>query len=111
MEHRDILQIQIDQLGQALSKLFSKMLRIKEEGQTSECLEAADQSLKKELGFNIDDLTALSTDEFYQTESGNEKSKNLYLKCLGIYQHLKNTDSVYPFERQLKIERIKKLTH
>jgi hypothetical protein len=138
MEHRDILQIQIDQLGQALSKLFSKMLRIKEEGQTSECLEAADQSLKKELGFNIDDLTALSTDEFietfqekelssdsfdkladilllladefYQTESGNEKSKNLYLKCLGIYQHLKNTDSVYPFERQLKIERIKKLT-
>jgi hypothetical protein len=137
MEHRDFLQIQIDQLGQALSKLFSKMLGIKEDGQTSECLEAADQSLKKELGFNIDDLTALSTDEFietlqkkelssdsfdkladilllladefYQTESGNEKSKNLYLKCLRIYQHLKNIDSVYPFERQLKIERIKKL--
>jgi hypothetical protein len=135
MEHRDFLQLQIDQLGQALSKLFSKMLRIKEDGQS---LETANQSLKEELGFNMDDLAALSTDEFietlrekelssdgfdkladilllladefYQREPGNERSKNLYLKCLSIYHHLENADSVYPFERQLKIERIKKLT-
>lgn len=138
MEHRDFLQLQIDQLGQALSKLFSKMLGIKEDGKASESLEAANQSLKEDLGFNLDEITALSTgefietlhekelssdsfdkladillllaDEFHQTEPANEKSKNLYHKCLSIYQHLKNIDSVYPFERQLKIERIKKLT-
>lgn len=136
MEHRDFLQLQIDQLGQALSKLFSKMVGIKEDGQGLES--PVNQSLKEELGFNVDDLTALSADEFietlqkkelsrdgfdkladilllladelYQIEPRNERSKNLYLKCLEIYHHLENEDSVYPFERQLKIERIKKLT-
>ena len=135
MEQRDFLQLQIDHLGQALSKIFSKMLGIKEDGQS---LQVANQSLKEELGFNIDDLTALSTgefietlrqkelssdsfdkladilllsaDELYELQPGNEKSINLYHKCLKIYHHLENADSVYPFERQLKIERIKKLT-
>jgi hypothetical protein len=137
MEHRDFLQLQIDQLGQALSKIFSKMLGIKEKDSLAESIESTSQSLKEEMGFTIDDFVTLDTenfiailqeknvavdnfdkiadillltaDELYELQPGNEKSKSLYLKCLKIYHHLQATDLIFPFERQLKVERIKNL--
>lgn len=135
MEKRDYLMDQIEQLGQALALLFSRLYGLKSQGKIPEAIEMINQSLVSELGLDITDLSAIPTDDFILTlkekkkfnyanleqladillliadesegnKSVHEQSQDLYVKCLSIYNYLNERDLTYSFERQSKIERI-----
>jgi hypothetical protein len=135
MEKRDYLMDQIEQLGQALALIFSKLYGLKSQGKVPEAIEMTNQSLKNELNLDIAELSAIATDDFVLTlkeekkftfsnlerladillliadesegnKTENDQSLNLYAKCLSIYNYLNESDLTYSFERQSKIERI-----
>jgi hypothetical protein len=138
MEKRDYLMDQIEQLGRVLGQILVQLLGLKSEGRVTDGIEIASQTLKTELDFDIDELLSIPTgiftsvlvqqkkfnnshmeqlteifmliaDELYVTEPQNEKTRNLYLKSLEIYNYLINNDLTYSIDRQFKIERIKNM--
>ena len=138
MQQEDFLKRQIDQLGRALGKILTALPGFKAQGKISEGIEVADQTLKIELGLNIDDLTLIPTQSFITTllevkkfndtnfeelaeilffiaEELNIKNadigkmKKLYERSLIIYEILDKTSSTYSFDRHSKIEKIKKV--
>jgi hypothetical protein len=135
MEKRDYLMDQIEQLGQALASIFSKLYKQKGQGKVPEAIEMTNQSLKAELGLDIDELSAIPAELFVDTfkmekkfsfenlerladillliadksEEENilhDQSLNLYAKSLSVYNYLNENDLTYSFERQAKIEGI-----
>lgn len=135
MEKRDYLIDQIEQLGQALAMIFSKLLGFKNQGKVPEAIEMTSLSLKSELNLDLDELMAIPTedfvsrmkedkkfnytnlelladillhiaDELYQRNSDSMQDLNFYDKALKVYKYLNERDLTYSFERQAKIERI-----
>lgn len=129
---------QIEQLGQALSAIFSKLYGLSSQGKVPEAIEMTDQSLKSELDLDIAELSAIPTelfvskiqeqkkfnhtnielladilllvaDDLYSSQPENYKDLNLYDKCLKIYNYLNDSDLIYSFERQSKINRIESI--
>ena len=129
---------QIEQLGQALAMIFSKLLDFRNQGKVPEAIEMTSLSLKSELNLDLDELLAIPTDEFIirlkedkkfnyanleiladillhiadETDISNPDSKqhlNLYDKALKVYIYLNERDLTYSFERQSKIERIESI--
>lgn len=138
MEKRDYLIDQIEQLGQALARIFSKLKDIRNQGKVPEATEMTSLSLKSELNLDLDELLAIPTDEFVirmkedkkfnyanleiladillhladETAGSNPDSTqnlNLYNKALKVYSYLNERDLTYSFERQAKTERIESL--
>ncbi|MHC1704517.1 MAG: hypothetical protein AB9846_11465 [Tenuifilaceae bacterium] len=138
MQQEDYLKRQIDQLGRVLGKILADLLGLKTQGQAGQVIEVTNLALKDELDLNIDDLIALPEEEFISTlvvgkklnemhleklaeilfliaedskyqEKENKKSKELYLRAFLIYDHLNRTSSTYSFDRQYKIEEIRKI--
>lgn len=131
MEQHDYLQRLIEQLGRVLGKVSSYLLGLKNRGQIEEGIEITSQALKGELDLDIQELTDIPADNFIETlkakksinnenlnkladilffiaENGQDKGKKeLYEKCLTIYEYLEKSESVYSIIRQGKIERIK----
>lgn len=135
MEKRDYLIDQIEQLGRALAMIYSKLLGFRNEGKVPESIELTSLSLKTELDLDLDELSAIPTEDFISRmkedkkfnyanleiladillhiaddiNSSNPDSKqdlNLYGKSLQVYKYLNERDLTYSFERQAKIERI-----
>jgi hypothetical protein len=140
MEKRDYLMDQIEQLGQALALIFSKLQGFKSQGKVPEGIEMTSFSLKSELGFDIDELSAIPSelfvsrlqdekkinftnfdlladillhiaDDLYDNNPESDQSLNLYEKCLKIYTYLNDKDLTFSFERQSKIARINGLLY
>ena len=138
MEQEDFLKRQIDQLGRVLGRILTALLGFKAQGQMSEGIEIADQSLKNELGLNTNDLILIPTKSFITklldikkfndnnfeelaeilyliaeelnfNNSEIEKMKKMYERSLIIYELLDQTCSTYSFDRHSKIEKIKKV--
>jgi len=138
MEKRDYLIDQIEQLGQALARIFSKLKDIRNQGKVPEAIEMTSLSLKSELNLDLDELLAIPTDDFVirmkedkkfnyanleiladillhladETAGSNPDSTqnlNLYNKALKVYSYLNERDLTYSFERQAKTERIESL--
>jgi len=138
MEKRDYLMDQIEQLGQALAQIFSKLFGLSERGKDPEAIEMTSQSLKSELDIDLSEISSIPTDEFIITlqenkklnhsnlellanillliadencteNPENEEGLNLYGKCLEIYSHLNERDLTYSFERESKIARIQNI--
>lgn len=130
MEQQDYLKKQIDQLGQALAKIFSDLLRLKNNGQINAGLEITNQTLKTELDFDIQNLLDIPTDKFIDTlttqknltndnldklaeillliaDNRQDDNKKLYEKCLTIYEYLERVENIYTLDRQWKMNRIK----
>jgi hypothetical protein len=130
MEQQDYLKKQIDLLGKVLGKLFSDLLGLKNNGQINAGFELTNQILKNELGFNIQDLLDIPTDNFINTlttqknlTTGNldklaeillliadnrqSDNRKLYEKWLTIYEYLEKIENVYTLDRQWKMNRIK----
>jgi len=135
MEKRDYLMDQIEQLGQALAKLFSKLYGLRNQGRTPECVEMTSKSLKTELNLDFNELISIPTgdfvsklsedkklshdnlerladillliaDEKYNSEPGSDQAGNLYSKCLEIYNYVSDSDLTFSFERQSKVDKI-----
>ena len=129
---------QIEQLGQALALIFSKLYALNGQGKVPEAIEMTNQSLKREIDLNIEELTSIPTelfvgilrmkqkcnhtnlehigdilvliaDNLVGNETGKAQGLNLYAKSLKIYNYLNDSDLTYSIERQSKIERIKYL--
>lgn len=136
MPQEDFIKRQIDQLGRVLGKILSDLLGLKTQGRINEGIEMVDQTLKKALDLNIDNLSAIPTDKFIETlqsnnklsndniemladiiflladeadyrKKVNEKRRKLYEKSLVIYEYLDKTSSTYSFDRHLKMDKIK----
>jgi hypothetical protein len=138
MEKRDYLIDQIEQFGQALAMIFSKLMDFRSQGKVPEAIEMTSLSLKTVLNLNLNELLAIPTDEFVFRMKENKKfnyanlelladillhvadetagsnpdsmqSLNLYDKALKVYIYLNERDLTFSFERQSKIERIESL--
>jgi len=130
MEQQDHLKRQIDQLGRVLGKILSDLLDLKNQGQVNDGVEIADQALKSEIDFDIQELIDIPSDKLIdlltkQRDLTNENieklaeilyiiadnrlegNKKLYEKCLTIYEHLVKVENIYSLDRQWKIQRIK----
>ncbi len=135
MEKRDYLMDQIEQLGQALAQIFSKLFGFNKQGKVIEAIEITSQSLKTELNLDLTEISLIPTRDFILTLQKDEKlnntnlelladillqvadstcidplkskeSLNLYSKCLEIYNYMNERDLTYSFERESKIARI-----
>lgn len=130
---QDRLKKQIDQLGKALARILSDLLELKAQGRFDDGIEITNQTLKTELGLDLEKLTSIEPDDIInvlktekgvsndslsqladlllliadETEAGD--NMNLYQNCLVIYEYLEKNESVYSLDRRWKIERIKKL--
>ncbi len=138
MEKHDYLMDQIEQLGQALAGIFSKLMGLRDQGKVPEAIEMTSLSLKTELDLDLDELSAIPTDDFVSRMKEDNRfnhsnlgiladillhiadnihisnpesiqDQNLYGKCLNVYKYLNDRDLTYSFERQAKIERIDSL--
>lgn len=137
MEQQDYLQRQIDRLARSLGIFLCQLLGHINKRKITEGIEMTDQFLKTELDFNIDefvkipaavvltylqeksfnnvsflkfaDIILLVADELENLQPGNAKSRNIYEKCMRIYEYLNNTDPNYSLERHFKIAKIKKV--
>ncbi len=111
---------------------------LKARGRASQGIEAADQALKTEIGWNIDTLTLIPTESFLTTlletkkfsdnsfeqlaeimyliagelnvkNKDVSKMKQLFERALIIFEILDKTSSTYSFDRHSKIEKIRKV--
>lgn len=135
MEKRDYLIDQIEQLGQALAKIFSKLMGFKSQGKMPEAIEMTSISLKTELDLDLVELAAIDAGDFVlrmkedtrfnyanleiladilyhiaddinQANPDSRQDQDFYRKSLKIYNYLNERDLTYSFERQAKIEHI-----
>jgi hypothetical protein len=133
MEQEDYLKRQIDQLSRILGKILSGMIGLKNQGQISESIEMTNQTLKKELELDIQELIDIKTDNFIKTLKSEKDftdesldklaeillviadsrqdgdRKKVYLKCLTIYEYLEKVENTYSIDRQMKIAQIKNM--
>ncbi len=138
MEKRDYLMDQIEQLGQALAMIYSKLMGFRDQGKVPEAIEMTSLSLKTELNIDLDELSAIPGEDFvirmkedkkfnysnlelladillhiandiHSSYPDSKQDLNLYDKCLKVYKYLNDRDLTYSFERQAKIERIESL--
>ena len=131
MEQEDYLKRQIDQLGRVLGKILTKLLGLGSNGQASQRIETTNQILKEESDLNIQELIDLKTDGFINTliseknfthknldqlaeillliadSKPDKDKKNIYEKCLTIYEYLETAEKTYAFDRQMKIKQLK----
>ena len=79
MEQQDYLQRLIEQLGNILRKILAHLLELKNQEQLEKEIEIADQTLKKELGLNIQELIDIPSGNFIKTfaEKKEFSNKNL----------------------------------
>lgn len=66
MQRRDLLKDQIEQLGKVLAKMLDSFFNFKSNGQVGLGIQQTEQTLKEELGIDLDKLTRLSNYELKQ---------------------------------------------
>ena len=128
----DHLERQIDQLGRVLGKILSDLTGLKGRGRAANGLELVNQTVKGELDVDMQQLLDLPSERFIDVlktkmrfndehlekladillliadDSRLIEKKQLYEKCLAVYKYLERTESSFSFERQWKINRIRR---
>jgi hypothetical protein len=133
MQQRDIIKDQIEQLGKVLAKVLSDFFDLKSTGNISNAITVTNESLKSELGLDINEIENLNHEDFEQyftnkklndpsieiladylftmaeniTVSDKEKSINLYIQSLHLLEYLDKNSSIFYMERHDKKELIK----
>ena len=130
MEKQDYLERQIQQLTQALAKIISDFLGIKNQSVSNEILEQTNSSLNEYFGFDLTDLSKLSNEDFIKIIQSNKslnlenldklsnfialfaerKPENekiiLLQKSLAVIDYIDKKESIYSLERQMKKDKI-----
>jgi hypothetical protein len=131
MYQEDFLLRQINQLARALGKLIFNMMGIKNSGQIAEFYGVANESLKNELNYDLNELLLIADEQFVQNLMSingmnndnlekladliftiadvdrNQNSMKWFKKCLLIYSYLDQHDQTFSFERASKIKILK----
>ena len=137
MVRRDYLQNQIDLLGRVLGKVLADLLGLKNTGEINEGIKVTYQALKEELNIDLEELLKLSNEDFiheiqtvhkfnsYNLEilaeilfviseqTFNKKlleneTLSIHLKSIALFQYVEKLENTYSFERNLKIDQLKK---
>ena len=131
MEQQDFLMRQIDQLSRVLAKLLADLAG-PNKGQVSESIEVTNQTLKTEIGLNIEELMTIPEDKFIETLRSNRQLSNndldaiahvfyalaevqqdaeqkykLQQLALTIYDYLDVNNTTYSLDRHLKMKQIR----
>lgn len=132
MEQQDYLQRQIDQLGRVLGKVLLDLFGFKSQGQMNAGIEMTNQAIKGELDLDIQDILGIPTARFidmltthkhltndnlhklaeillFIADNKQNDNKELYEKCLTIYEYLEKVENVYSLDRQWKIQQLKNI--
>ena len=64
MPIRDLLQAQIEQMGQAIGKMISKFLGLKNDGKIEEAMAVTQTALQEELGLDFEKLYRSDEEDF-----------------------------------------------
>ena len=64
MPIRDLLQAQIEQMGQAIGKMISKFLGLKNDGKIEDAMAVTGIAMQEELGLNFEELWKSEQAEF-----------------------------------------------
>ncbi len=70
MPIRDLLQAQIEQVGQAIGKMISKFLGLKNDGKIEEALSVTQTALREELSLDVEELCRSEKGKFSQFFEG-----------------------------------------
>jgi hypothetical protein len=135
MPQEDFFKRQLDQLAIALAKLLDRFLRLKSTGLLNNDLQNFNTDLKHEIGFDLNELTTVSSDEImthirakklndlhldmlgemifqlaqhYEENNELQKMKSLYAKLILIYEQLASRDPIYSLERHMRLDKMKK---
>jgi len=65
MPIRDLLQAQIEQVGQAIGKMISKFLGLKNNGKMEDAMAVTQSTMQEELGLDFEALCKLDQAEFF----------------------------------------------
>ncbi len=131
MEQQDFLMRQIDQLSRVLAKLLADLVG-PNKGQVSESIEVTNQTLKTEIGLNIEELMTIPEDKFIETLRSNRQLSNndldaiahvfyalaemqqaaeqkykLQQLALTIYDYLDVNNTTYSLDSHLKMKQIR----
>ena len=130
MEKQDYLERQIQQLTQALTRIISNFLGVKNQSVSNEILEQTNNSLNEYFGFDLSDLSKLSNEDFIKIIQSNnsfnmknldklsdfialfsemkpENEKIILLqKSLAVIDYIDKKESIYSLERQIKKDKI-----
>ncbi len=135
MIQRDFIKRQLEELGRAIAKVITDILKLKEEGKVNEGIVMAQATLKSSFDMDIEQVQSISVDNFieklinekkiipaqltyvgdilyetaelFEQKKDTEKAKDLYTKTLLIFNYINQTEKTYSLERNTKMEIIK----
>lgn len=65
MPIRDLLQAQIEQMGQAIGKMISKFLGLKNDGKIEDAMSLTQSTMQEELGLDFEKLWKADQEDFF----------------------------------------------
>lgn len=135
MIQRDFIKRQLEELGRAVAKIISDILKLKELGKVDEGIVLAQETLESTFDLDIENLLSLPlnnfvetlikekkyssvhlnylgdvlfiTAELYEQKGEKQRSKELYQRVLIIFNYVDQTEKTFSLERNNKIEKIK----
>ncbi|MDO9185647.1 MAG: hypothetical protein Q7W13_06520 [Bacteroidia bacterium] len=135
MIQRDFIKRQLEELGRAVAKIISDILKLKELGKVDEGIVIAQETVESTFDLDIENLLSLPlnnfvetlikekkyssvhlnylgdvlliTAELYEQKGEKQRSKELYQRVLIIFNYVDQTEKTFSLERNNKIEKIK----
>ncbi len=136
MEQEDYIKRQIDKLGQVLGIILSDLIGLKNQADIQSGIDSVNQAFINELNLNLNELIAVSKEDFLNTlldtkkfsnesleklgdillllaeeteqrNSDNNKVRKLNEKSLCIFEYIDRVSACYSIDRNSKIEEIK----
>jgi len=135
MEKRDYLMRQVEQLGQVLAVMLSRLLGIKQAGSASLSIEDINSIYRDELDITLELIINTPREEIIEflnsriefinkhlekiaeiltetaglLEQGNQpdQARDLREKCIFIYEHLQENSGEYSLDRVMKISQLR----
>jgi len=135
MVQRDFIKRQLEELGRAIAKVITDILKLKEEGNVNDGIKMAEETLKNIFDLEAEHIRSIPLDNFieilikekkiipaqlsyladllfataelYELKNEKMKSENLYQRVLKIFNYVNQTEKTFSLERNNKIEKIK----
>jgi hypothetical protein len=135
MIQRDFIKRQLEELGRAVAKIISDILKLKELGKVEEGIVITQETLKNNFDLDIENLLSLPLESFvealirekkyssvhlnylgdvlftaaelFEQKGETKKAKALNQRVLMIFNYVNQTEKTFSLERNNKIEKIK----
>ncbi len=136
MEQEDYIKRQIDKLGEVLGKILSDLIGLKNQADIQSGIDSVNQAFINELNLDLNELIAVSNEDFINTlldtkkfsnesleklgdillllaqeveqrNSDNNNVRKLIGKSLIIFEYIDRVSACYSIDRNSKIEEIK----